>query len=82
MKVEESKNADVEMIDTTSEKVMKQNSWDCLCNIRTEIKGATEAEISSKLKQTINTLFKVLTNIQSSPLEQKFRKLPKKNERI
>jgi hypothetical protein len=44
--------------------------------------GANEWEIQGKLKAVIQTLFKILTNIQSSPFEQKFRKLPKKSERI
>jgi hypothetical protein len=61
---EESKGADVEMIDTSSAKTTaKANSWDVLCNIRSEIQGTSEAEIEKKLRLTINTLFKVLTNI-------------------
>ena len=43
---EESKGADVEMIDTSSVKPSaKANSWDVLCNISSEIQGTSEAEI-------------------------------------
>jgi Mor family transcriptional regulator len=52
------------MIDTSSAKTTaKANSWDVLCNIKSEIQGTSEAEIEKKLRLTINTLFKVLTNI-------------------
>jgi len=34
------------------------------------------------LKGIVNTLFKVIGNIQNQPMEPKFRKLPKKSERI
>lgn len=46
MAKEESKGVDVEMIDTSSVKPSaKENSWDVICNISSEIQGTSEAEI-------------------------------------
>lgn len=73
------------MIDTSAPKrevSFKERSWDTLCSIRSEMQGSSEAEVQAKLRQTVQTLFKILTNIQGAPLEQKFRRLPKKNEKI
>lgn len=76
------------MIDTTQPKKevrevsFKEKSWDALCSIQAELSGQSDAEVQAKLRQSVQTLFKILTNIQGAPFEQKFRRLPKKSERI
>lgn len=35
-----------------------------------------------KIKTSVNTLFKVVNNILGAPLEPKYRKLPKENEKV
>jgi len=35
-----------------------------------------------KIKASVNTLFKIINNIINSPLDPKFRKLPKENEAV
>jgi len=48
--VEETKNQDVEMIETSTAATKKQasfkeKSWDALCSIQQEISGSSEAEV-------------------------------------
>ena len=48
--MEETKNQDVEMIDTSTAAMKKQaslkeKSWDALCSIQQEISGSSEAEV-------------------------------------
>lgn len=73
------------MIDTSAhgkkQLSFKEQSMEALCNLHQDIKGS-EHEAQTRVRATVQTLFKVLTNIQTAPFEQKFRKLPKKSERI
>jgi len=58
---------------TVSEKAMI-----CLDNLsENDITGADVTEKKAKVKAVVSTLFKVISNIITSPFEPKFRRLPK-----
>ena len=69
---EETKKPDVSPL-TISEKAMI-----CLDNLQeSDIRVDDPAEKKAKVKAVVTTLFKVISNILTSPFEPKFRRLPK-----
>ena len=69
---EEKKEVDISPLSVTEKAMI------CLDNIQdSDIQAPTPEEKKAKVKGVIQTLFKVISNIITSPFEPKFRKLPK-----
>ena len=69
---EEKKEVDISPLSVTEKAMI------CLDNLQdSDIQAPTPEEKKAKVKGVIQTLFKVISNIITSPFEPKFRKLPK-----
>ena len=62
---------------------MSETATICLNELSdNDVQAADPAEKKAKLKAVITTLFKIISNILTSPFEPKFRKLPKTSKSV